>query len=495
MTFNHDDIELFSRASHDRSPLHLSDDYARRTAFGERVVHGGLAALACMGHLSRRSSSLSTLSCEFDSPVLMNVDYQVEITEDDRVAHVLLRDGRRIVLRMNVTFRNSRRVEFVPSSNVPLISDSISRTFSQLPTGFSVAGRWAPDPSSFRRLMERFDLRDRGGDDFQKTSLLWASYLVGMELPGERALFSRLSVTFESAETLCDNAFEYSATVTSANPHFQLVTASATLRCNTTTLASVEIAAFVREPVPNSSRAELTELRPSSTVLQGLVGLVIGASRGLGAAIAQGLTLQGCTVVATYARSAREAEALSDSLRDAPGRVLLERGDAMDVAWCAGLRDRLMEKHGRLDFLITSASPPLLPLWVETEAVSRVVGHVVGSLKLVLAPLAACLEPLAKSNGTHVLVSSSAVTKPVANWPHYVSAKCALEGLVAAASAEYPTVRFVIMRPPRLRTDLTSTPLGRQGSLAAAVAANRLIAALIGHRNTPPTGVTYLDRF
>jgi hypothetical protein len=51
------------------------------------------------------------------------------------------------------------------------------------------------------------------------------------------------------------------------------------------------------------------------------------------------------------------------------------------------------------------------------------------------------------------------------------------------------------MRPPRLRTDLTNTPLSRQGSAPAAVAANRLIATLIEHRTNPPTGVTYLERF
>jgi len=496
MTFTHDDVELFSKASHDRNPLHLSEEYGRRTAFGERVVFGGLAALACLGRLSpRRSASLSRLSCEFASPVMMDVDYQVDITEDDHAASIVLRDGRRVVARMSVTFQDSRHVAFASAGDASYPAQSISRSFAELSAGFSVAGRWAPDMPSFQRLRDRYDLHDRGGDNQQQATLLWASYLVGMEIPGERALFSRFTVTFDSGETRHANAFEYTATVTSANPHFRLVTVSATLRCDTIAFASAEIAAFVREDVPTASREELDDLCPSSAVLHGRVGLVIGASRGLGAAIAQGLALQGCTVVANYARSAREAEALNDVLRDAPGTVVLERGDATDVRWCAGLRDRIMEKYGRLDYLITSASPPLLPLWVEGEAVSRIVDHVRESLKLVLSPLATCLDALAKSGGTHVLVSSSVVTKPVATWPHYVSAKCALEGLVSAASAEYPAVKFVVMRPPRLRTDLTNTPLSRQGALPAAVAANQLIVALVADRHAPKTGITYLDRF
>jgi NAD(P)-dependent dehydrogenase (short-subunit alcohol dehydrogenase family)/acyl dehydratase len=496
MTFNQDDIDLFSKASHDRNPLHLSDDYARRTVFGERVVFGGLAALACLGRLSPgRSEPMSTLNCEFVSPVLMGVDYQVEITRSDRHAHVLLRDGKRIVVRMSVTFQDSHHIEFVPTSDEPPTSEPTTRTFSQLPIGFSVAGRWSPDRSGFLKLLERYELSRGGAADPQSATLLWASYLVGMELPGKHALFSSLAVTFQSGETTCDSAFDYSATVTSANPHFQLVTASATVRCGTQLVASVEIAAFVREAVSNSALTEINALCPSSSALKGQVALVIGASRGLGAAITQGLALQGCSVVANYARSGREAVELRESLRDTPGSVLLEQGNAMDVTWCAGLRDRLISKYGRLDYLISSASPPLLPLWVESEAVSRVVSYVADSLKLVLSPLATCLEPLAKSGGTHVLVSSSAVTKPVAIWPHYVSAKCALEGLVAAASAEYPTVKFVVMRPSRLRTELTNTPLGRHGSLPVALAASHLIAALLADRNASRGGVMYLDSF
>ncbi len=35
-------IELFARLSGDRNPLHFDDDFARRTKFGRRVVHGGV---------------------------------------------------------------------------------------------------------------------------------------------------------------------------------------------------------------------------------------------------------------------------------------------------------------------------------------------------------------------------------------------------------------------------------------------------------------------
>ena len=39
-----DDIHAFAEASGDHNPVHLDDDYARRTQFGERICHGMLTA-------------------------------------------------------------------------------------------------------------------------------------------------------------------------------------------------------------------------------------------------------------------------------------------------------------------------------------------------------------------------------------------------------------------------------------------------------------------
>lgn len=37
------DIEAFAEVSGDNNPVHLDDDYARGTAFGERIAHGMLS--------------------------------------------------------------------------------------------------------------------------------------------------------------------------------------------------------------------------------------------------------------------------------------------------------------------------------------------------------------------------------------------------------------------------------------------------------------------
>jgi len=42
-TITEDDIMLFASVSGDFSPMHVSEDYARRTLFGGRIAHGALS--------------------------------------------------------------------------------------------------------------------------------------------------------------------------------------------------------------------------------------------------------------------------------------------------------------------------------------------------------------------------------------------------------------------------------------------------------------------
>jgi NAD(P)-dependent dehydrogenase (short-subunit alcohol dehydrogenase family) len=163
------------------------------------------------------------------------------------------------------------------------------------------------------------------------------------------------------------------------------------------------------------------------------------------------------------------------------------------------LQERVGREYGRLDLLVCNACPPVLPSWLELPAVQRVREHLSQSVALVLTPMAAFLNTLADSKGWNVLISSIAVRDPPRDWPHYVGAKCALEGLVRVAALEYPDVRFLVVRAPRLLTDQTNTPLGRLGALSPALVAAKLTARLAGGGPEPDAAgvekVSYLEDF
>jgi NAD(P)-dependent dehydrogenase (short-subunit alcohol dehydrogenase family) len=170
-------------------------------------------------------------------------------------------------------------------------------------------------------------------------------------------------------------------------------------------------------------------------------GIVTGASRGLGYALAQALVERGWRVVG----DARGAEAL--------GRVpdiVAVPGDVADPAHRAAL---VAAAGGPVDLLVNNASvlgpspqPPLADYPLdELERVYRV---------NVFAPLA-LFQAVRFAPGACVLnVTSDAAVEPYAGWGGYGSAKAALEQLSAILAVEHPELRIYAVDPGDMRTRL-----------------------------------------
>lgn len=476
--FTPEDLELFSRASHDRNPLHLSDEYARRTPYGGRVVFGVLDGLTAMGTIPDRPGQvLSTVEFEFFDTALLGIDYSVQIREnDERELSVQVMDGRRPVLEAVLGFVNGKAGVWTPGPAHAGATEPRELTSRELPVGHHVAGRYGPSETDLAQLRSKLGLKQSWLASQHVAALMWSSYLIGMEMPGKRALFSRLRVEFEDT-TDVDSPFDYDAEITSVSPVGEL-TIEGTLSSRGDVWARVELAAHVREDVPPITVASVEKFTGRSDKLQGKVALVTGASRGLGSALVHALALHGCIVVLNFARNCTLAEQVRESLSEAAGKVILDQGDAGTPEWCRQSAARIASQFGGLDFLMCNASPPLLPLWLEGDAAERVNAFVNSSIAMVSSPLMGFLPQLAARKGWNVLISSVAATQPHPHFPHYSAAKCAAEALVRSAATEYRTVSSLIVRPSRLLTDLTNTPLGRKGAMAPEVVASAIVRRL-----------------
>jgi NAD(P)-dependent dehydrogenase (short-subunit alcohol dehydrogenase family) len=257
--------------------------------------------------------------------------------------------------------------------------------------------------------------------------------------------------------------------------------------------ATAEIRAFVRPDSPRSSIDGITALLPRSQKLKGKVALVIGGSRGLGAAISQALVLQGCTVLVTYHHSRTEAEQMRESLGDESRLIVLAQGDATDTQWCLELRQHVMAEHKRLDFLVCNASPPIRPLAFAPEKLERFHDFLIKSVALVSVPMSVFLDCLSESSGWNVIVSSAFVRDLPAEWPHYVTAKSAVEGLAQWAAAHNQQTQTLLVRPPKLLTDQTNTTLGREGAMPIERAAAAIVRRLCN--SEPSKAVQVLESF
>jgi 3-oxoacyl-[acyl-carrier protein] reductase len=87
--------------------------------------------------------------------------------------------------------------------------------------------------------------------------------------------------------------------------------------------------------------------------LQGKTAVVTGASKGIGAAIAQELANDGAAVVINYANSPQQAEALAAKIRAAGGRAKAVRADVSKPAEARQLIKAAVSEFGQLDIWST----------------------------------------------------------------------------------------------------------------------------------------------
>lgn len=497
--FSHEDLQLFSLAGHDRNPLHLSNDYARKTMYREVVVFGVLGGLACLGALPERQGiSLSSVMLEFLSPMFVGIEYVLETVEvSNTEVEVTILEGNRPVLQMSASFRSGA----VPTTGwkdgpaiVPRITAAESSTSRFIPD-LTTEGCYRLAANPTHALLERFHLIGKGIGTLQIAALMLCSYLVGMELPGQQALFSRLSLDFTGIPTvpMSDDTIDYKAKVVKFDNRLNMLRVAVKFLAGQREIATGELRSFVRPVLPSSHIRRSGTQPVYSNALKGKVALVIGASRGLGAMISQTLVSNGCRVVANYLRSREEAEQLQASIADAPGELVLIQGDGGDVVSCEAMKNKILHRYDRLDFLICNASLSALPLSLAPTTVERINEYVEKSLALVSTPLAVFVDTLSDYSGWAIAISSSYVQQIPRELPHYVSAKYAIEGLIRATAANYRKVNFLIVRPPRLLTDLTNAPFTTGSLLPPHVVADALVQS-IQNRAAPGT-VEILEDF
>jgi NAD(P)-dependent dehydrogenase (short-subunit alcohol dehydrogenase family) len=176
------------------------------------------------------------------------------------------------------------------------------------------------------------------------------------------------------------------------------------------------------------------------------VGIVTGASRGLGLALTRELARRGWRVVV----DARGGDALRAAIDGIPGVVAL----AGDVS-AATHRRALVEAAGpRIDLIVNNAGilgPSPRPALADFP-----LGELARVVEVnVLAPLGLVQEALPRlaPGAAIVNVSSDAAIEPYEGWGGYGASKAALEHVTAILAAEQPGLRVYAVDPGDMRTE------------------------------------------
>ncbi len=184
------------------------------------------------------------------------------------------------------------------------------------------------------------------------------------------------------------------------------------------------------------------------------IALVTGASRGIGAALAQHLAEAGCHIVAV-ARTVGGLEELDDKIKAAGSTATLVPLDVKDLDGIARLAPALNERYGRLDVLVGNAGVlgPLSPLGhVEPKDWDNIFAvNVTANWQLIRT-----MDPLLKraSAGRAVFITSGLSFMARAYTGPYAASKAALEQLARIYAAECATtnVRVNLFAPGPTRT-------------------------------------------
>lgn len=122
-TITENDVELFAQVSGDRNPLHMDDDYAKTTPFGQRIAHGALTASYISGILGNSlpgpGAVFVGLSMRFRRPVYIGSEVlvKVEVTE-------MQPRGNRVTLKVSCVVDGKAAISGEASVMVPSREDA-----------------------------------------------------------------------------------------------------------------------------------------------------------------------------------------------------------------------------------------------------------------------------------------------------------------------------------------------------------------------------------
>ena len=164
------------------------------------------------------------------------------------------------------------------------------------------------------------------------------------------------------------------------------------------------------------------------------VVLVTGASRGIGAAIAQGFAREGALVIVNYLRNDEAAQAVVSQCREVGGDAWALRCDVGDATAVQAMMQQIEQEVGRLDVVVNNAFRPY-QFDPETRARfwelswSHYQSQFEGSVQLCFNVCQAAL-PLMRQQGQGRIVnlSSDLVERPSVAYHDYSTAKSALVG-------------------------------------------------------------------
>jgi 3-oxoacyl-[acyl-carrier protein] reductase len=208
----------------------------------------------------------------------------------------------------------------------------------------------------------------------------------------------------------------------------------------------------------------------------GRVAIVTGASRGIGAAVAERLGRDGFAVIVNYSGSAEAADALVRKITEGGGRALAVKADVSDPGAVREMFETTVAKFGGVDVLVNNAGIMTLSNLAETDDASFD-RQIAINLKGTFNTLREGARRL-RSGGRIINLSSSVVVLLQPTYGIYAATKAGVEAMTSVLTKELRgrniTVNAIAPGPVATELFLKGKPQGVIDHLATLAPLERL---------------------
>lgn len=216
------------------------------------------------------------------------------------------------------------------------------------------------------------------------------------------------------------------------------------------------------------------------STLKGKVAVVTGASKGIGASIAEHLAAAGASVVVNYASSKSGADVVVNNITAKGGKAIAVQGDVSKQDDITRLFAETIKAYGKVDILVNNAG---IYDFAPLEAITPEHFHKHFDLNVLglLLTTQEAVKHIGPEGGSIINISSIVAKTPLGTASVYSATKAAVDAITAALSFELgpKKIRVNSLNPGLIETEgvhaigfidsdfhkeiVAKTPLGRTG--------------------------------
>jgi len=433
------DQNKFSTLSGDFNPIHLEFEYARRSLWGEVVVHGVHQVLSIIDLFILReniSISLLDINVEFINPLPINTKSEVVFNEESNSISVISTNGFEY---SKINFSYERKINnYKFDKNIKggvytrkfpeeLIIDNVGKIEGDIDLLLN-----------YELLQELFPNIINNFPYSQVAILLSSTQLVGMKCPGKNSIFSKLEISFDAYKNKEIDKVGYK--VKKVHNFFKMVDILG---------YGYGFKYVIRSFFRPKSQSQISVKRLSCLVDRDQFTrskvLIVGGSRGIGEVAAKILAIGGAEVTISYLNGEKDAAKIVDGLKANGYRAKSIKLDILED------NIKFLEKYTHLYYF---ASPRIFT--GKKDVFSQELFSVFSSYYL--DSFAKIVVQLYLDGVKRVFYpSSTAVDELINGMWEYSSVKAAGEHLCDLLEKRYTDLKIYKPRFPRISTDQTLT--------------------------------------